>query len=163
MLPRKPLEKEVEVTSLYNLIYRLSLILLTREGIVALLLVTIIFSFIGGTGYTLKTVGPEMALYFRTSAESTSALKGNIVLLAENLAINTKRLEQQQRQLDSIDEQIKEDAKQLNKLKSDGTEPVQQLLATFKDAKKMMEPAIESRMRAEKLLSEILEELRKKG
>lgn len=142
-------------TTLYGLVLRITEVILSKGGVTALLLFAIVGSFLVGVGYTLKTVGPAAADWLNTSAETTSALKGTLVMLANNLSVLSKNLELNSERITFLEKKLEDDTALTKKLMIEGTEPAKELLKEFKDAHSKMETASESRVRSEKVLEEI--------
>ena len=142
-------------TTAYGLALRALEVIVSKGGVTALLLFAIVGSFLVGTGYTLKTVGPAAADWLNTSAETTSALKGTLVMLANNLTVLSKNLELNSERISLLEKKLEDDTALTKRLMVEGTEPAKELLKEFKDAHAKMETASESRVRSEKVLEEI--------
>jgi hypothetical protein len=143
MTPAKPLESPTTfwgfLSSVFNQV-------ISRDGVAWCLLMTIAGGLTWGLIRTIEIVGPSAAKWLETSASTTANLSDNMVLLSDSLAVNTKRLDDQQETMKIIVATVlanglkmDQDAKVAKDFAERGSIPAQETATAMKAARAMME------------------------
>jgi hypothetical protein len=163
MTPAKPIELPTTFWGFCSSVFSQ---IISRDGVAWCLLMTLTGGMIWGLVRTIEIVGPSASKWLETSASTTANLGDNVVLLTASVALNTKRLDDQQETMKVIVATVlanglkmDADAKSMKELVDSGSAPARETAEAMKAANVMMLEVSAKRDKAIAEQTELLKEM----